>query len=146
VKAEMLARESLRIRTLVYGNDHVNVGLVYGLLAQILMSQDNMGDETMELFERSLANDIKNEGPDGSNTAVSNFNLGEFYYQLADRQQNDEREIVYLHLSKAKFEEAVRIYTKIFGPNNPQTIKASSKYLRLEQCILSSCQKAPSPR
>jgi hypothetical protein len=101
------------------------------------MSQDNMGDETMELLERSLANYIKNEGPDGTNTAISNFNLGNFYNQQANKQHNAERKLVYLHLSKSKFEEAVRIFTKVFGPNNPQTIKASSKYLRLEQCILS---------
>jgi hypothetical protein len=139
VKAEMLARESLRIRTLVYGNDHVNVGLVYGLLADILMSQDNLGDETMELFERSLASYVKNEGPDGTNTAISNFNLGDFYNHLAEKQHNAERKTLYLHLSKSKFEEAVRIHTKVFGPNNPQTILASSNYLRLEQCILSLC-------
>jgi tetratricopeptide (TPR) repeat protein len=126
VEAEILARESLRIRTHIYGNDHVNVGASCHLLGGILISQDNLGDETMELLERSLANDIKNYGLDGTNTAICNLNLGVFYDQLADRQQNDERKIVYLHLSEAKFEEAVRIYTKIFGPNNSQTIEASS--------------------
>jgi tetratricopeptide (TPR) repeat protein len=126
VKAEMLARESLRIRTRIYGNDHVNVGLSCHLLGGILMSQVNLGDETMELLERSLAIITKNGGPDGINSAAANLNLGAFYDQLADRQQNDERKIVYLHLSKAKYEEAVRIYTKIFGPNNPQSIGASS--------------------
>jgi tetratricopeptide (TPR) repeat protein len=139
VKAEMLARESLRIRTRIYGNDHFRGGFSCSLLAQILMSQGNMGDETIELFERSLANHTKNEGPDGANTAIINLNLGNFYSQLAERQQNDERFVVYLHLSKSKFEEAARIYTKFFGPNNPQTIKALSQYLRLEQCILSLC-------
>jgi tetratricopeptide (TPR) repeat protein len=127
VKAEMLARESLRIRTHIYSNDHVNVGLSCSLLARLLVSQGNPGDETMELLEFSLANDTNNYGPDGSNTATSNFNLGLFYNHLADRQQNDERKIVYFHLLKSKFEEAVQIYTKIFGPNNPQTIDASSQ-------------------
>jgi tetratricopeptide (TPR) repeat protein len=126
LKAEMLARESLRIRIRVHGNDHVEVGRSCSLLARILMSQDNLGDETMELFERSLAYDIKNGGPDGTNTAASNSNLGAFYNQLADKQQTDERKTACLHLSKSKFEEAVRIYTKIFGPNNPQSIQASS--------------------
>jgi hypothetical protein len=127
VKAEILARESLRIRTRVYGNDHVKVGASCNLLARILMSQDNLGNETMELFERSLVIITKNDGPDGRNTAISNVNLGAFYNQLANRQQNDERKMAYLHLSKSKFEEAVRTYTKIFGPNNPQSIEASSK-------------------
>jgi tetratricopeptide (TPR) repeat protein len=127
VEAEILARESLRIRTRLYDNDHVNVGVSCHLLGVILMSQYNLGDETMELFERSLANDTKNHGPDGTDTALSNLNLGVFYCELTDRQQNNERKIVYLHLSKAKSEEAVRIFTKIFGPNNPQTKEASSQ-------------------
>jgi tetratricopeptide (TPR) repeat protein len=130
VKAEMLARESLRIRTCVYGNDHI--GLSCGLLARILMSQDNLGNETMELFERSLANDTKVFGPDGINTATSNFNLGAFYHRLADKQQNAQKRIEYLRLSKSIFKEALRLYSKIFGPNNPQTIEASSTL-----CIIS---------
>jgi tetratricopeptide (TPR) repeat protein len=127
VKAKMLARESFRIRTRVHGNNHVLVGISCHLLGSILMHQDNLGDETMELFERSLANDTKNYGPDGTNTAVSNLHLGAFYNQLANRQQTDERKMAYLHLSKSKFEEAVRIYTKVFGSNNPQSIHASSQ-------------------
>jgi tetratricopeptide (TPR) repeat protein len=126
VKGEMLARESFRIRTRVCGNDDVNIGLSCSLLARILMSQDNLGDETMELFERALANNIKNGGPDGTNTAASNVNLGVIYDKLANRQQISRRKIVYLNLSKSKFEEAVRINTKIFGPDNPQSIEASS--------------------
>jgi tetratricopeptide (TPR) repeat protein len=127
VKAEMLARESLRIRTRIYGNDHVNVGVSCGLLARILISQDNMVDETMELFERSHTIITKNNGPDGINTAISNFNLGNFYHQLADEQQETQRRVEYLCLSKSKFEEAVRIYTKIFGLDDPQTTRASSQ-------------------
>jgi hypothetical protein len=57
VKVEMLARESFRIRTRVYGNDHLNVGHSCDLLARILMSQDHLSNKTMELFERSFAID-----------------------------------------------------------------------------------------
>jgi hypothetical protein len=127
VKAEKLARESLRIRTRMYHNDHVEVGLSCSLLARILTSQDNMGNETMELFECSLANDTKHYGPDGRNTAISNFNLGSFYHQLADKQQTSQKKIEYLRRSKSIFKEAVRIYTKIFGADNRQTIEASCK-------------------
>jgi hypothetical protein len=127
VKAEMLARESLRIRTRLYSNDHINVGLVSSLLANILMSQDNMGDETMELLECSLANQTKHYGPDGTNVVISNFNLGTFYHRLADKQQIARRKIECLCLSISKFEEVVRIHTKIFGPDNPQTRKFSSE-------------------
>jgi tetratricopeptide (TPR) repeat protein len=127
VKAEMLARVSLCIKTRIYGNVHVDVGLNCDLLARILTSQGNLGDETMELFKRTLANDTKNHGPDGTTTAAANVNLGTFYFQLADTQQETQRNVEYLRLSKSKSEEAVRIYTKIFGPNNPQTVKASSQ-------------------
>eukprot|EP00596_Hydrurales_sp_CCMP1899_P009897 CAMPEP_0119052220 /NCGR_PEP_ID=MMETSP1177-20130426/73586_1 /TAXON_ID=2985 /ORGANISM="Ochromonas sp, Strain CCMP1899" /LENGTH=587 /DNA_ID=CAMNT_0007031719 /DNA_START=259 /DNA_END=2022 /DNA_ORIENTATION=- len=113
VKAEMLARESLRIRTRAYGNNHVNVGISCHLLGGILMSQNNLGNKTMELFERSLANDTKYYGPNGTDAAISNFNLGAFYHRLANKQQIVRREIENLRLSKSKFEEAVRIYTKI---------------------------------
>jgi len=127
VKAEMLARESLRIRTRAYGNNHVNVGISCHLLGGILMSQNNLGNKTMELFERSLANDTKYYGPNVTNTAISNFNLGLFYHRLAYKQQIARREIEYLCLSKSKYEEAARIYTKIYGSDNQQTIGASSK-------------------
>jgi hypothetical protein len=127
VKAEMLARESLRIRTRVYGNDHVNVGHSCSLLARILTAQDNLGNETMDLFERSLANNTKNYGLDGINTAISNSNLGAFYHQLEDTQQNAQKRKEYLRMSKSTFKEALRIYTRICGPDNPQTTEASSQ-------------------
>jgi hypothetical protein len=126
VKAEILARESLRIRTRVYGIDHVNIGLSGSLLARILMSQGKLGNETMELLERSLVNNTKNFGPDGSNTAISDFNLGTLYHQLANTQQTYQKRKENLCLSKSKFEEVVQIYTKIFGSDNPQTIEALS--------------------
>jgi tetratricopeptide (TPR) repeat protein len=88
LKAEMLTRELLRIRTHRYGNDHVNLGQSCTLLARILMSQDNLSDETKELLERFLAINTKNGGPNGTNTAAANVNLGLYYFQLADTQQN----------------------------------------------------------
>jgi hypothetical protein len=127
VEAEMLARESLCIRTRVCDNDRVNVGPSCDLLARILTSQGSKGDEPMELFKRCLAIDIKNEGPDGANTAVSNLNLSIFYHQLAEIQQETQRRVEYLRLSKSKCEETVRINTMIYGFNDPQTIGASSQ-------------------
>jgi tetratricopeptide (TPR) repeat protein len=126
VKAETLVREALRIRTRLYGNDHRHVGLSCNLLASILSFQGNTGNETMELFERSLANDTKNYGPNGSNTAISNHNLGTFYNRLAGQHKNTPRFIEFLRLSKSKYMESVRIYTKIFGPAHPETRQASS--------------------
>jgi hypothetical protein len=43
-------------------------------------------DETKELFERSLAILIRREGPDGSNTAISNIIFGRYYYELVRKE------------------------------------------------------------
>jgi tetratricopeptide (TPR) repeat protein len=126
VKAEMLVRESLRIRARIFHNDDSHVGMSTGLLANILHSQGNLCNETKELYERSLAIDIKNEGLEGVNTAAANGRLGIFYHQLAKSQQNGKTRKEHLLLSRSKCKEALRIYTKIFGPDDPRTIIASS--------------------
>jgi hypothetical protein len=90
------------------------------------VSQKNFGNETTELFERSLVIDTKNYGPDGSETATANFNMGTFYYQLAEEQQDHQRKIEYLRLSETKHKESFRINSKIFGLDNPQTIESAS--------------------
>jgi tetratricopeptide (TPR) repeat protein len=126
VKAEMLVRESLRIRTSLYDADHKQVAMSVCLLATILQSQGNLGSETKELHERSLVSLIKNDGSEGINTAVANFNLGTFYNLRANGSQTAERRKENLLLSKSKFKEALRIYTKALGPDNPRTIYVSS--------------------
>jgi tetratricopeptide (TPR) repeat protein len=109
VKAEMLVRESLRIRARIFHNDDPHVGASTGLLAKILQLQGNLCNETKELYERSLAIDIKNEGPEKINAAAANGRLGIFYHQLAKSQQNAETRKDHLQLSRSKYKEAVRI-------------------------------------
>jgi hypothetical protein len=82
IKAEMLSRKSMCIREKLHGANN-NRGVSCLLLAKILQKQGNFGDETKELFERSLAITIRKEGPDGLNTACVNFAIGQFYYRLA---------------------------------------------------------------
>lgn len=55
VKAEMLARESLRILSHLYDHDHQTLAPSTGQLADILIQQGKLGCETKELLERSLA-------------------------------------------------------------------------------------------
>lgn len=88
MKAEMLSRESLRIRTLLYGNNHKVFGPCCSFLAFILMRKGNLVHETMELFKRTIAVDTHNFGPDGDNTESSNSNLCAFYSQLANVEKN----------------------------------------------------------
>jgi tetratricopeptide (TPR) repeat protein len=125
MRAEVLARESLRIRTQIYANDHY-VGFSSTLLADILRKQGNLGDEVKELYERSLAIDVKNGGPDGVNTAIGNTDLGHFHQQLSGTCLSTEQTKEHLQLSKSYYTEALRIYTKIFGPAHQDTIKAAS--------------------
>lgn len=127
VKAEMLVRESLRIGTRLSGDDDFDVGCCAGLLANILRSNSKLGYETKELFERSLAMSIKYCGRDGFNTAVNYFNMGRYYYTLAEVQGTAEmiRE-GYLLLSESNHMEALRIHSKIRGPDNPITEGALS--------------------
>jgi hypothetical protein len=91
VKAEKLVRDSLRIRIPINSNS-VLVGNAIGLLAAILRMQDKLGSETKELFEQSLANSIRNYGPDGTNTAIDHINIGIYYCEVA-KSQLPRREI-----------------------------------------------------
>jgi hypothetical protein len=122
VKAEKLVRESLRIRVLINSNSYLS-GNTVAYLAFILMSQDKLGSETKELFEQSLAITIRNFGPDGTNAARYHFNFGIYYRKLAEEQQTTATREEHLCLSEVKTKEALRIYTKIFGPDDPRTLE-----------------------
>jgi hypothetical protein len=66
----------MALMTIVFGSS-------CNLLANMLRVQGNLGDETREFHERTLAIAIRNEGPNGSNTAAANYNLGLFYCHLS---------------------------------------------------------------
>jgi hypothetical protein len=78
------------------------------------------------LFERSLNIYTKSDGLEGINTAAANVTLGIFYHQLAESQQTAETRKEHLYLPQSKYKEAMRIYTKILGPDDPRTIRDSS--------------------
>jgi hypothetical protein len=91
------------------------------------MCQDKLGSETKELLEQTLAINIRNFGPDGANTATAQFNFGLFYRHLAEAQQIVATRKGHLRLSEIKHKEALRVNTKIFGPDNPRTLRYSSE-------------------
>jgi hypothetical protein len=125
-KAEELARESLRIGTLIYGGNHTNVGLSCDLLANILREQMKLGDETKVLYARYIAISIRNDGSDGANTATGNFNIANFYRVLALIQPTVDSKQAKLILAKSHFVESLRIYTKIYGSTHPKSLDAAS--------------------
>jgi tetratricopeptide (TPR) repeat protein len=126
VKAEMLARESLRIRARLCGSNHFRVGSSIGLLASILRQQGSVGDEVRELYEHSLAIKVKTDGSDGGTAAVGNLNLGHFHYQVSQTNLSAGKRKEHLSVSKSYFKEGLRIYIKIFGLDHPDTIEAAS--------------------
>jgi hypothetical protein len=86
MKAEELAREALRITSLINDSNHHRVGWACNFLGSVLSKQGQLGEETRGLCEHFLANSIRNNGPDGSDTASSNWQLGLFYWRLAGMQ------------------------------------------------------------
>jgi tetratricopeptide (TPR) repeat protein len=112
-KAEELARESLRIRTRLNGSNHNSVGVSSLLLAHILRVQNNLGDETKGLFERTLNIFVIGEGPDSINAAVGNLSVAQFYHELAKVETSVGLKRTQLLLSQSYFEEAFRIQSKV---------------------------------
>jgi hypothetical protein len=116
-KAEELARESLRIRTNLFGSNHhrdYKVAESSMLLAEALKQQGKGANETNELFKRSLTIWIRHEGPDGRNVASANITIGRFLLEDATNQPFEALKELML-LAKSHFEEALRIELKVHG-------------------------------
>jgi hypothetical protein len=125
IKAEKLARESLRIRTRLFCSNNGRIGTSCMLLAQILRNQGKIGDELKELLERSLAIYVLNEELDGPDTAGGNIAIGQFHYKLAMIQSTMSMKRTQLLLAKSYAEEGVRIERKIHKPTNRNSVIAT---------------------
>jgi tetratricopeptide (TPR) repeat protein len=115
-KAEELSRDSIRIRTKLFGGHNFNLGITCRLLADILVAQKKFGDETRKLYERSLAISIGSDGPDGASVSSRNIDIGKFYHQLAMTQSTSDTKRKQLLLAKSYLEEGMRIKSKILIP------------------------------
>jgi hypothetical protein len=124
-KAEELGRECLHIGILAYGSSQNEVGLGCNLLVRILKAQGNFGDETRGLYERFLALSLRNEGPEGVNTATGHYNVGFFCLELAQKQSTVDSKRTQLQLAKSLFFEAQRIFSKAYGPTDLHNVEAS---------------------
>jgi tetratricopeptide (TPR) repeat protein len=131
IKAEGLAREGIRISDKLH-NVHISrVSGNYLLLARILQKQGKLGDETKELFERSLAIIIRKEGPDGANTAVVNVDIGQFHYKIAMTSSIVYTRRTQLLLAKSYSDEAIRIESKVHNPTHPNRVMAANLSSRI---------------
>jgi hypothetical protein len=119
VKAEELARESIRIRILI---DNKDLQTSLELLASILVAQRNFGDETKGLYERSLALVIKNEGLDSLNAAHINHSIASFYIKFTTTQTTISAKMHSLLLIESHLKEALRVYSKIHGSAHESTV------------------------
>jgi hypothetical protein len=128
MKCEELAREALRIRDQLPDPIDRNIGRSCDLLARVLQTQSNLGDETKKLFERSLSIFVRVEG-DRGNTAAAYNGLGQFYYVLAGTQPVVEIKRKQLLLAKSHFEEACRIQSmiEVQSPNHPNSLVSLSR-------------------
>jgi hypothetical protein len=128
IKAEELARESLRTRTLIFGSNHQSVGRSCYFLTDILVAQNNLGGETRGFFELYLANTLRNWGPDGIITAGAYMSIGNFYYKVAKIQNKIELKKTYLLLAKSHLEEESRI-KRFNGYNESESLDSVLKDL-----------------
>jgi tetratricopeptide (TPR) repeat protein len=134
IKAEGLAREAMRIRVQLHGAYDSGISVYYLLLAKILRKQGNFGDEAKELYERSLSILVRNEGPDGANTAFGNIAIGQYIYEFALKQSIIDTKRTQLLQAKSYFDEAVRIETKIHSQTHINRVTAVSllSYISIE--------------
>ena len=77
------------------------------------MGQNKLGDETRAVLQRALDIHLLNLGPDAQNVGIANHRLGLFYYKIEEYVQ-----------AKPFFKEALRIFTKVLGPEHPTTVGA----------------------
>jgi hypothetical protein len=130
VKAEKLSRESIRLRTLKLGMNHPSTNASHELLARILGERNPNGDEAFDereiLLKTSLVVTLKNYGPDGRNNAVANKNIGVFYYQRAHHLTTVFLQQTTFEIAKKHVDEAIRIYSKIYGPTHQYTLDAKA--------------------
>lgn len=136
-KAEELAREAVRIRSLIHDSEHEILGDSCNLLAHILQSQGKV-DEPRELFERYIAISIRNEGADGNSVGVGNTHIGRFYFFLSLLRANADRKKDYLLKAKVYFQEGFRIAKITSSPTHPNYI-AAERHLSGALTVLKTC-------
>jgi tetratricopeptide (TPR) repeat protein len=113
VRAGELARESLRIRTLLYGNTSNCVGLSCNLLAKILGAQNKL-KESIELFERALSVFVKFEGKNSPQYAAGKYNLGNLRQKYAEIQPTADLKRQELQLSDSNFKVYIYMYMTVY--------------------------------
>jgi hypothetical protein len=137
--AENLARETLHHRKRIWGSNHYLTCPHRIILSNILQEKKNHDGETRVLLERCLAIYLKFESSYifHSASAVKNHNYHHWVSKVNDSLAKVHRSIAKkLHSGDTRREqcsiavnyskEAIRISTKRYGPDYPQTIEYES--------------------
>ena len=116
-EAIALARRALEIKSQLHGPNDGQVAHVVRLLADTLDFFNNVdSDESIRLYERSIAIQAREEGRLSVNVGVGEKNLAYAYQQRAERAciANDvDRELTNLELALPHYREAARVYRAI---------------------------------
>ena len=118
--AERVLRATLVWYERVHGVNHNNTGECVTVLGAALLSQDKFDDETRAVIQRSLYIHLLNLGPDAKNVGIANHSLGVFHEKRGD-----------FVLAKPFYKEALRIYTKVQGPDHPETVGVKNDLLHV---------------
>ena len=113
-EAIALARQALQLHTQLLGTESMYVANDMGVLAGALdFFNDHDDDETLRLYQQSIAITIRKEGSLSVNVAANEGNLGYAYNKRADRAEaaNDlDRCMANLELALTHNRESARIY------------------------------------
>ena len=104
----------------VHGVNHTMTGECVFQLGIALLGQDKLDDETRAVLQLALDIRLLNKGPDAENVGVANYNLGNFHYKRGEYAQ-----------AKPLYKEALRIFTKVHGPEHPKTANVKELLLQI---------------
>jgi hypothetical protein len=124
VEAEMLARKSLRILEATFGSD--DICTIKVLLSNILQIRGDRNNERKALLEQCLAYQLKRYGGDVGNVAKLNEGLANLHRDISYSLPLGEARTEQFRIALAYINEAVRIISKMKGPNHPKTLEYKS--------------------
>lgn len=130
-EGEFLARKALRIVEAIFDQDHINIGSSLNDLAKILHESGNLGEETKQLFKRSLSIYVNCEGSDGLLVLEANSNLGAFHVHRSEKSTDTVGKQVELRCALHYFEEVLRISSAVHGRNHPVSEDYSTRIKNL---------------
>ena len=130
-EGEFLARKALRIVQTVFDPDHINIGSSLDDLGKVLFLSGNLGEETKQLFKRTLSIYLKCEGCDGVLVMGANGILGSFHFQRSEKNTSAVGKEVDLRSALHYYEEALRISSAVNGRDHPTTEEFKEKIIAL---------------